>query len=373
MISFLSVFPPFRGGIATFSDYLYKELSKTSNVHAIGFSKLYPPFLFPGSSQFEENPVDDYALRSHHSYNPLKWRATAEEIISQKPEALLLSLWHPFFIPGYLSIIKKVKRKNPDIKIVTVAHNIKPHDSFPFSEQLLTSFLEKNDVVITLSSQVEKEFVDTHVSTLHKKLFHPIYTAEPPALSRSELKQKYNYSESEQIVLFFGLIRPYKGLDIFIEALNKIDIKALKLRPLVAGEFYEAKQPYLDLIKEEHRDSYIFMDHFLSNDEVGEVLSISDLLVLPYKSASQSGIFANAVNYHLPVLASNHPGLTEHIEHQKNGLIFTNLDVEDAAKQVLGFFENPEQQLQMRENLAELKQKLSWSVFSSEILKILKE
>lgn len=371
MISFLSVFPPFRGGIARFSDYLYKNLGSVREIDAVNFKTLYPKLLFPGTTQYEEPRVPSYAGEVMHSYNPLIWKKTAQLIAKDKPEILLISYWHPFFIPGFNSVIKRVRKTSPSTKVVTIAHNVLPHESFPFSEKLMRSFFHNNDLVITLSSQTEQEFKTLDVNTKTVKLFHPIYETTLPTQPKEELRAKYGFKSNDQIILFFGLIRAYKGLDVLIKALNNIDIIKNKFKPLIVGEFYDDKQKYIDLINPHHKDAYTIIDRFVSNEESAEIMSISDLLVLPYKTASQSGVLADALNFNLPSIVSNHPGVTEYLKHGVNGLIFESENIEMLQHKLTQYFENEGLQQKIKENVTDLKGELSWKTFTLELDKYL--
>jgi glycosyltransferase involved in cell wall biosynthesis len=371
VISFLSVFPPYRGGIANFSDYLYRELDPLCDLRCFNFRKLYPNLLFPGKTQYDAESNDDYALPLHHGYNPLYWASTGKRIGRTKPKALIISYWHPFFIPSFNRVIDFLKRESPDTRIICLAHNIKPHDSFPMGEQLTEKFISRVDHFITLSEQTSRELVHINPKVEYSRLFHPIYDADASPIPREELRKKYGLEQKDKVVLFFGLVRPYKGLDVMIEALNELDMEGEGIRAVVAGEFYEDQKPYVDMIRKDHRDFYRFEDRFLTNEEVAEVFKLSDLLMLPYKSASQSGILANAINFGIPVLASDHPGLTEHITDGETGSIFANLDGDEAARKIADFFGNEALQDTVRENIMDLKEKLSWSRFSEELMKIL--
>lgn len=367
MISFMSVFPPYRGGISNFSDYLFTHLSKTREVEAFNFKQLYPKVLFPGKTQFLENPNTEYNRRVLHSYNPWNWKTTANKVAVLKPEVLLFSFWHPFFIPAFNGIISQVKKISPETTICTVAHNVSPHEGFPFSRRLMRSFFKKNDLIVVLSDQTQQEFDRIEVSTPNVKLFHPVYSRPFPTASKEELKRKYGIQQNEQIPLFFGLIRDYKGLDILIKALNRMDLKKNNIRPFIVGEFYTDKQKFLDLIKPEDKERYVIIDRFVSQEEADEIFTMADLLTLPYKSASQSGVFNDALNFHLPAVVSNHPGLTEHISHKETGLIFESEQIDELKQQLSNFFSEPSFKDQIASNLPKLKNRLSWTTFTEEL------
>lgn len=371
MIIFLSVFPPYRGGIARFSDFLFRALSKDKEIKAFNFKALYPGFLFPGSTQFEIESSGDYPNRILHSFNPFNWAQTGKTLAKEKPESLIISFWHPFFIFAYAHVLKKVRKHSPTTKIITVAHNIIPHEKFPFSKKLMKWFFKKSDLVITLSNQTSSEFNTLHTGVQNLKLFHPIYEADKPKASELELREKYGFKKDDNIVLFFGIIRAYKGLDILIDALNKLDLKDHKIKPLIVGEFYDDKDKYIKSIKTGDETQYSIIDRFVTTQESAELFSISDLLVLPYKSASQSGVLADALNFNLPCLVANHSGLTEHIEHGKNGLVFESENSKMLSSMINEFFSNKSSQQLIKSNVKATKEELSWGKFSAQIVKYL--
>lgn len=372
MISFLSVFPPYRGGIARFSDYLYRHIAEYETINAFNFKKLYPDILFPGTTQFSEENTKGYGARVLHSYNPLSWNTTAKEIAENQPDWLLVSYWHPFFIPACNRIIKKLKKISPQTKTAAIAHNVKPHESFPFSKLLMKRFFELNDLVITLSEQTGQELTRLADANRHIQLFHPVYDTRPPAETEEELKKKYGFTSDDRIVLFFGLVRSYKGLDVLIDAVKQIDLNGHGIKVLVAGEFYDEKEKYSARIKPEQKQCFTILDRFVTQQEASEIFKLSDLLVLPYKTASQSGVLADALNFELPAVVSDHPGLTEFIRDDENGMIFENKNAGALAEKIQKYFSDEILRDSMRSELGKLKQELSWGNFTRKLLNELK-
>lgn len=371
MISFLSVFPPYRGGISTFSDYLYRHLSDRREINTYNFKKLYPDLLFPGKSQKTERGTEKtYATPLLHSYNPLNWSSAAKRIAEGQPDHLLYSYWHPFFSPAFGRVLKVLEERSPSTRPVCIAHNILPHESFPFGKPLIRSMLKRTDQVVLLSGQTLDELNQLEVDIDRKKLFHPVYEMESPEQSRRELREEYGFKPGDRVLLFFGLVRKYKGLDLFIDALNRLDLKELRIKPLIVGEFYDKKRHYIDRIREDHKSRYTIIDRFVSDDELAMFFTLSDLLILPYRSASQSGILANAIQFQLPALVSNQPGLTEHIEHGKTGLIFESENVDDLRRQILNYIRMIDQD-KIRENLEHLRSELSWENFTGRLLEFI--
>lgn len=366
MISFLSVFPPYRGGIATFSDYLYKNLKNKYSVKAYNFSKLYPSLLFPGKSQKTDLPEKQYAEPVLNSMNPLNWAQAGRTLAVSDPEILLYSFWHPFFAPSFWLTLKTLKKRRPLVKRIGIVHNVLPHEYFPFQKFLTIHLFKQTDHIILLSGQSVSEFKKLSINTPFKKLFHPVYNQPLPLESKAALRARYNLPVENTIFIFFGLIRDYKGLDIFIRALNRLHLNTLNITPLIVGEFYTDKEKLLNLIKPRHRQHYTIIDRFVSRKEMGEFLSLSDAMVMPYRTATQSGVLSNALNFNLPVITSDLPGLTEHIEHNRNGLIFPSGDDRKMAEMIHKMLDNTIRSSMAGEMKATQK-KLSWQQFIEEL------
>lgn len=368
MITIVSVFPPYRGGIATFSDYLYQNLKTMADIEAINFSHLYPGILFPGKTQFDiHKKQTEYAKRVIHSWNPFNWGESAEKILETDPDQVLFTYWHPFFAAAYLRIVHLIKKKKPGVKISVLAHNVMPHERFPFGEKLSQKLLNTADKILLLSEKSLNEANALHIESEISVLFHPVYEQPFPGSSRKELREKYGFREEDYIPLFFGLVRPYKGLDIFINALNSLDLKMDQIKPLIAGEFYTDKTTLLSQIEPEHKSDYTVIDRFVSDQEMAELFFISDVLVMPYRSATQSGILANAINFLLPSIVTDLKGLTEHIDHGKTAWIVPKEDPSELAKAIKKLSE-AEIRTDIKKRLIPLKEKLSWQNFSTRLL-----
>lgn len=369
MIHFLSVFPPYRGGISKFSDYLFKEISQKSEIKAWNFKKLYPNFLFPGMSQYLKEG-EAYSNRLVRSFNPMSWQFSSRKIKPAQDHTLLYSYWHPFFAPCLKA--HAARFRNNGGKVVGLFHNVVPHEAFPFQNKLIRNLLGVTDDVMLLSDQTKQELNALEPGQYCHTLFHPVYEQEGSILDSSDIREKYGITESEKVVLFFGLIREYKGLDILIEAFNQMDIKKNNIRPLIIGEFYADKKQILSGINEPDAERYIVRDEYVTDEVMAEVFKISDVTVLPYRTASQSGILSNAINFATPVIVSNHSGLTQFIEHDKHGIVLKENNAEQLSEALRSAFRDSNQS-QWRANLNRLKKDLSWSRFGDEFLKLMQE
>jgi glycosyltransferase involved in cell wall biosynthesis len=367
MISFLSVFPPFRGGISRFSHHLHEALRERHTTHAFNFTHLYPPVLFPGTSQMEADPGTVYAKPVLHAYQPLNWRGAAVAILKKRPQLLIYSHWHPFFAPALTGVVRAMKERRPSLDVVGLLHNVEPHERFPFQKTLTRRLLGLTDIPVVLSSQTEGEYRDWMPGRRPVRLFHPVYDQNPPEKSVAELRRKHGFAGTDRVLLFFGFIREYKGLDVLIEALNLLDLQALRIRPLIVGEFYIDKNALLRRIRNDHLPYYEIIDRYVSQSEAAEYLALSDAMMLPYRSASQSGILSNAVNFHLPVVCADLPGLTDHIADGVNGLVHRREDPIDLARAITQFVKTANVPA-MREAMKGLKSRLGWDAFARDLL-----
>jgi glycosyltransferase involved in cell wall biosynthesis len=354
---------------------LRASLGKSVPVISENFRKLYPSVLFPGKTQF----IEDYGaahFNAHvHPWSPLSWSGSAKTIaekLTDENPVYMFSHWHPFFTLSQYRIIRSVKSLRPDVKIAGIFHNVEPHERFPFQQQLTRMLIHETDIPVVLSCQTENEFRKFTGGRDPVKLFHPVYDQQLPVDDRSTIRSRHGIDENDFVLLFFGLIREYKGLDILIEALNTISMSEKRLRLLIVGEFYTDTVSLTDRISSENKDQIHIYNRFVSDLEAAEFLSISDTMVLPYRSASQSGVMSDAIFFDLPVIASELAGLTEHIEHGRHGYIVPVGDVMaliTAIQRISRHTDLPA----MRNHIKELKNKLSWDRFSGELLNVLRD
>lgn len=317
---------PYRGGNALFVAHLYEALSKSFNIEVINFTRLYPQLLFPGTRQEDVSKV---AIKVHpstrliDSINPLSWFKTANYIKKKNPDLVAFIWYQPFF--GFsIGTIARLIRKSFKGKILFITENIISHESM-FYDKILTRYaLASADKFLVLSDVVEKGIKERYPD---KKVFRstlPIYDCYgfDQSLSKSEARKKLGIDENKRVLLFFGYIRAYKGLMNLIEALPYLLKENENYFLLVVGEFYESKDKYFEKIKELNiGKSVLVIDEFVPNEEVGLYYSAADLVVLPYNSATQSGILNIAYGFKKPVVVTNVGGLPELVENGKTGFI----------------------------------------------------
>jgi len=371
-IAFLSVFPPYRGGISRFSEYLQAGLQKkNAPLQCFNYIKQYPSVLYPGTSQLTKNLSNNKASGVFHPFNPFRWKLAARDILSSSSKFFLYSYWHPFFALGIRSVLNQIGADS-GIKRVALAHNIYPHEPFCFQKTLAKKVFSQSDVIITLSNETCEDAKKLVPGKQVVKLFHPAYELSFPEKSSEVIREEHGFSSDDTILLFFGLVRKYKGLDLIIEALNRIDLKGYKIKPVIVGEFYIHKQSILDRIDPGHLEMYTIVDRFVSNREMAEYFTMADALILPHKRATQSGVLADAINFHLPVITSALPGLTQYLIENKHGLFFKPGSSQHLKETILEFLAQNNRDL-YRYHLEELKNQLSWDSFIDELMNVFQE
>ena len=366
-ITIVSPAYPLRGGIANFAGSLFNELDKENTVDIISFKKQYPSLLFPGKTQKEEDEasVNINAESLIDSTNPYNWRKVGKKIKYYSPDILIIQFWLPFIAPC-LKTIAKIVKQNYKTKIVAICHNVIPHEKRPGDILLTKMFFKYVDMFVLLSTKVEDELFKIKKETKHIVLPHPVYSKFGNPLEKKLAKEHLKIN-AEKLLLFFGFIREYKGLDTLLKAITLIkNINGLKI--LVAGEFYSNEERYIRMIKDlKIENSLIMKTDFIPAPEVKYYFSASDALVLPYKNASQSGIAQIAMNFNKPVLSTKVGGLTEVVINERTGLLVEKDNPQKLADAISRFYnENLEQKFV--EHIKEEKLKYSWSNFSNNLL-----
>jgi glycosyltransferase involved in cell wall biosynthesis len=332
---------PLRGGLASFNERLARQyLSTGHRVMIYTFSLQYPGFLFPGTTQYSTEPAPtDLDIRVRiNSVNPFNWLAVGNEIRRLKPALVVVRYWLPFMGPCLGTILRRVK-KNRSTKLVCIADNIIPHEKRPGDTAFTRYFIRPVDAFVTMSRKVlaDLRLFDTRKPAAF--VAHPLYDNFGEALPTAEARRYLKLPEGERIILFFGFIRPYKGLDLLLAAMADERIQHGKIRLVVAGEFYEDSKPYLDLIASlQLGDAVIMRTEFIPDSDVKYYLCAADLVVQPYRSATQSGVTPLAYHFEKPMLVTNVGALPDMVPHEKVGLV-ASPDAASLADGILRFFE----------------------------------
>ncbi len=350
---------PYRGGIATGNDILAEEFSKNHSVSIVNFTVQYPNFLFPGKTQFHEapSPPPTYNKRALNSINPLSWIKIGKKLKKEKPDLIVMRYWMPFFAPS-LATIANIARKNKHTKVIVIADNIIPHEHRVGDQQLTNYLVKRVDGFIAMSKSVLKEFDLFNIK--HKRFSpHPMFRNYGTKISREEACKTLEITPDYSYILFFGLIRDYKGLDLLLKAINHEYFRANNIKLIIAGEYYSKKDYYVQLIKDlAIEDLVISFDYFIPDDKVNAFFSVSNIIASPYKSATQSGVAQIAYHFELPMLVTNVGGLPELVPNNKVGYVVEPNSNEIQTKLIQFFTEHKEHEFQS--NIAQEKLRFTW-------------
>lgn len=352
---------PLRGGLASYNERLAKAFQDQGcEVEIITFSLQYPGFLFPGKTQYSDEPVPKDLKISVlvNSVNPLNWIKVGLKIKKMKPDLLITKFWIPFMGPC-LGTIAKIVRWNKHTKVISIIDNIIPHEKRPGDRILANYFVRNVDAFMTMSQSV---FDDMKSFTTKKPIGlspHPLYDNFGIPLSKSEARKLLNLPENGKFLLFFGFIRDYKGLDLLLKAMAKPEIYNSDIKLIVAGEFYTDSKPYLDLIEElKLKDKLILATDFIPDSKVNQYFSAADLVVQPYKDATQSGVTQIAYFFEKPMVVTNVGGLAEIVPHGKTGYV-VDVNPDKIAEAISDFYQNNREE-EMIQNCCKEKEKYSW-------------
>lgn len=335
---------PFRGGLAAYNERLARELQKEGHdVQIVTFTVQYPGFLFPGKTQYtgEPAPADLSIKRILNSVNPFSWIKTAREVRKLNPEIVIIKYWHPFMAPC-LGTVAWLAKKNRKAKtcIISVFDNVIPHERRPGDKILTRYFAGIIDGAIVMSMSVADDLSKFNISVPVLYNPHPLYDNYGDLLSREEALLRLGLCEDYSYILFFGFIRAYKGLDLLIEAMNDPYIRNLRIKLIIAGEFYEDRLPYDELIrKHDLHDKILMYDRYIDESEVNLFFSAADLVVQPYRNATQSGVTQIAYHFEKPMLVTDVGGLSEIVTDRKCGYV-VRPDASSVAEAIYDYFLN---------------------------------
>ncbi len=366
---------PYRGGLATFNERLAAQYVKEgAEVEIYTFTLQYPSFLFPGKTQFTDDPKPDnlHIVRKINSVNPFNWIKIGNEIKRKNADMVIFCYWMSFMAPCYGSIARYI-RKNTKIKCIALVHNMLPHEPTLLDKFLPPYFVNNMDAFISLSESVihDIDIFDKH----HKpKTFspHPIYDHYGKKLSRETAIQLLGLNPDFRYLLFFGFIRAYKGLDILLEAFADERLRIYNTKLIIAGEFYEDENLYLEKIKKFKLESWVELrTDFIPNSLVNAYFSACDIVTQPYKTATQSGVTQIGFHFEKAMLVTKVGGLAEIIPHGIIGYAVAP-NAKEIANALVDFYENQRQQT-FETNVIKEKDKYSWSQLTTNIQSLYQE
>ncbi|HXB30607.1 MAG TPA: glycosyltransferase [Puia sp.] len=357
---------PLRGGLASFDQRLCRAIMEEGHTCSVySFSLQYPGFLFPGTTQYSSDPppsgIDIHPVIN--SVNPLNWMLIGSRLKKEAPDLIVVRYWLPFMGPALGTILRLV-RKNRRTKIVAITDNILPHEKRPGDKSFTKYFLGSCDAFVTMSDSVMDDLRKFEKTKPAKRVIHPLYDNFGEIIGKTSARKflheklQLNIEQDEKIILFFGFIRKYKGLDILLRAMAEPVMKNSGIRLLVAGEFYDDQSSYLKLIDElKIKKQLILKTDFIPDAEVKYYLCGADAVIQPYRHATQSGVTPLAYHFEKPMIVSNVGSFAEQVLHEQTGLV-SDAEPRALSNAILRFYELGEEYF--IPHLRTEKKKYSW-------------
>ncbi len=358
---------PLRGGLAAFDEQLantFNEKGIASRIET--FSLQYPSFLFPGTSQYTTNPAPKDILihAGINSMNPFNWIKIGLKLKREKPDLIIVRYWIPFLAPC-LGTICRIAKSNKHSKVIALVDNMIPHEK-RWGDSLLTSYFAKSvNGFLTMSNKVAADV--KKFSTLPISLSpHPIFNHFGAAITKKEARHLIGIGLEEKVILFFGFIRQYKGLDVLLKAMASDLIKANGIKLLIVGEFYEDAMPYHDLIETLGlKENIILHTEFVPDNEVKNYVCAADFIIQPYRNATQSGVTPLAYHFEIPMLVTNVGALADAVPNGKVGVV-VEPNANSIAEGIDMLYQNGP--TFYAKNIKEEKKKYSWSTMADNFI-----
>ncbi len=365
-IAYLSTFYPFRGGIAQFNAALYRVFEKKHDISAFTFTRQYPNFLFPGTSQMvgEGDTADKIqSIRALDTINPLTYGGTGRKILKFGPDMMLTKFWMPFFGPSLGRVAKLLLKKG--VINISILDNVIPHEKRPGDMAFTKYFLNNNHGFVVMSEAVKQALLSLKPGARYLYHPHPLYDHFGKKTGRGEALKKFGIPGNCKLLLFFGFIRDYKGLDLLLEAMKELPED---YRLIIAGEVYGKFDKYDRMISDLGLESRVTsLVRYISDDEVPAIFSAADACVLPYKSATQSGIVGIAYHFGLPVIATDVGGLREMIEPYDTGMMIEKPEAPAIRDTITKYF-TPGLREKFIDNIRAYKEKYNWQSLADGII-----
>lgn len=369
-IAILGTAWPYRGGLAVYNERLAREFAAQGDeVTIYTFTLQYPSFLFPGKTQYstEPAPKDLKIIRCLNSINPLNWLKTGRAIRKYSPDILVIKFWLPFMAPC-LGKVARIARRNGKTKVVSILDNLIPHEHRPGDRIFGRYFTRSVDGFVAMSDSVLEDLNQFDIYKPRVFCRHPLYDNFGPKASRDEALKFLGLEPEKRYMLFFGLIRDYKGLDLLLKAYADSRFRKMNVRLIVAGEFYSGSEKYYEMEKELGLEGMIvWKSDFVPDSEVRYCFGAADIIVQPYKSATQSGVTQIAYHFEKPMLVTNVGGLAEIVPDGKVGYV-VEPDSAQIADALVDFFDNNRQE-QFSEGILSEKKQYAWSNMTRSVKK----
>ena len=353
---------PFRGGLGTFNERLARQLQAEGHqVEVITFTLQYPSFLFPGKTQYSsaQPPTDLHITQRVNSCNPFNWLRVGHYLRRQQPDLLITCYWMAFFAPCY-SIIERRAKRNGKTRAIALVHNMIPHEPSLLDKLFAPFYVRSTDGFVALSDSVVQDINRFDKDNKPKTSYpHPIYDHYGDPMTKQEACQALNLDPNNQYMLFFGLVRAYKGLDLLLDAFGQVKDTLPNLQLIIAGEFYEDEDKYrTQIANNQLTDRVIIRNEFIADADLRKYFGAADLIVQPYKSATQSGVTQVAFHFEKPMLVTNVGGLGEIVHDRKMGYA-VEPNAETIAEAIADYYTH-DRQADYTEYLIQQKDRYSW-------------
>ncbi|NCQ35865.1 glycosyltransferase [bacterium] len=377
-LAFLGPAPPFRGGIVTYYGLLARALEQAGHqVYWASFAAQYPGFLFPGTTQEGETApwLDHPNTPRFVPWSPWSWWRAARDIEAAGVEAVVIKYWLPFFAPGFWGVTRRLRAKG--VRVVYLLDNVIPHEKYPLGQFLTRKALGTGHGFIAQSGQVRADLFsvlpDTDPQAV-RDVPHPVYDFGAPGRprkTRQEARRDLGLDPDRRVVLFFGFIKPYKGVVHLIDAAGPLRAEfGDELQVLIVGDIYGGRQPYLDRIAASAgKDIVTLVEGFVPDETVEDYFVAADLVVLPYVSATQSGIVQIAYHYDRPVVTTRVGGLPEVVREGETGFLVPPEDSGALADAITRFFREDKAD-EFAAAVAREKKKYSWESMVEAIVEL---
>lgn len=351
---------PYKGGIAHYTSLMYQALAKKYDVEMISYKMQYPKLLFKKEQKDYSN--DMFKIENTqfliHTANPFNIIGVAKKIKGMNPDLVIMQWWHPYFAPCYW-ILESVLGKK--IKKMFICHNVFPHERFPMDRLLTKMVLKKGDSYIVHSKSDGEDLLTIKPDAKYKQNPHPTYNAfKIRDISKEQARKELNKGMDEKLLLFFGFVREYKGLKHLLNAMPEVKSRIGNIKLMVVGSFGDDKEDYMKLIQSHHiEDCVEVIDGYTPDNEVEKYFAGSDLVVLPYESATQSGIVQIAYGFEKPVVVTNVGGLPDVVTDGKTGYVVEEKNPKKLAEAIIDFYEK-DREKDFIEGVRKEAERFSW-------------
>lgn len=360
---------PYRGGLAAFNERLAREFQGLGHeLHLWTFTLQYPALLFPGKTQYVEGgqaPSDLQIERRINSVWPLNWWQVGRALAAEEPDIVICPYWLGFLAPAFAGILKALRKS--DTRVIALVHNLLPHEPRMGDRFFARHFLRNCHAAMALSKSVGEQIAELGFAELPLRVIpHPVYDHYGQPIEQKEARRRLGLDAEQPCILFFGFIRAYKGLDILLEAMADPRLDFLRL--VVAGEYYGNAQAYSEQIESLGiANRLVLHNRFIADEEVHLFFSAADMLVQPYRSATQSGVTQMAYHFAKPSLVTAVGGLPELVEHGQSGYVVEPESSQAIVEALLDFYQKQRAQA-MQKRVQELAKNYSWEALAQGFL-----